>query len=1099
MFAASRLLRTALFAFACTALAYGQATTGQFSGIVTDSSGGSVPNAKVTVTNTGTGAVRTTSTDQSGAYLVTQLPPGSYDISAEASGFKKVVQSAVELQVNQAATMNFTLEPGQVSETVEVTGTAPQLEAQSSSLGTVVNTQLTAELPLNGRNFVQLATLAPGVNGTGYSVSGTIMSGARPDDRRPGTEIFSNGNREGSNDFLYDGIDDNDRLTLSIVLRPAVEAIREFKVQTNLFSADQGRNSGAVVDVVTKSGTNQIHGSAFEFLRNSWMDSRNFFNPPPQPFPSFRYNQFGGSLGGPVEIPKVYHGKDKTFFFMDYEGFRRNQQSIGIVTVPTLAERTGNFTGFVPIYDPLTTVPTATSYARTQFPGNIIPSSRFDPITLKMLNAYPSPQTAGRTNNYTENLNQIQNWDQGDIRVDHQITQNDSFFARYSIQHTNTIVPPSYPPTTIPGISHPVPLGDEASFAGTSANPVQHAVADYTHIFSPTLINDFRVGFQRFRVDYTLDGTTPSENLGNELGVANSNWNAFQTGLPIFSPSGYSGIGMSRSLPILRRENTFEELDNLTWTKGKHTLHFGADVRRRQITEYQTNQGNGRFNFSTGFTAQPGVNSGDAVASMLLGFPSLEQQDYLLVWPGMRGIETGLYAADDWRVTTKLTLNIGLRWEYYSPYTEVGNRIVNFNPATVSLMMAGANGVSSTANVGSDWTDFAPRFGFAYQLLNHTVIRGGFGLFYNPNGNGGALLRLDRQAPFGPIVIFSPGDEFVGRQVSQGLPPNPGLNLGVLTNPTGNVIGIPGNFKNAYAEQFNLTVEQEVAPWKTLFKLGGVGNLGRRLGNGWNPNQPVPGPGATGPRRPFYSADPNLADITYYTSDGLSEYYALQASAEKRLSNGLTGLLGYTWAHSIDDVSTDFGGGTGTPQDPRCRFCDRGNSAFDMRHRFTLSFTYQIPGFNEHGLRGAILGGWQVNGLLQAQTGLPFTPQLQTPTVNTGTGSRPNLVGNPGLANPTIHMWFNPAAFASPAQYAYGNAGRDILFGPGRTNLDASLFKDFHPTERLTAEFRAESFNILNHPQFGQPNASIGNGAVGTITSTVGNPRQMQVALRLLF
>src|SRR6185312_15292832 len=315
---------------------------------------------------------------------------------------------------------------------------------------------------------------------------------------------------------------------------------------------------------------------------------------------------------------------------------------------------------------------------------------------------------------------------------------------------------------TIAGISHPVPIGDEASFAGISANPVQHAVADYTHIFGPSLINDLRVGFQRFRVDYTLAGTTPTENLGDELGVANSNPNALQTGLPIFSPSGYSGTGMSRSLPIYRRENTFEELDNVTWTRGKHTLRFGIDVRRRQITEYQTNRGNGRFNFSTGFTAQPGVNSGDAIASMLLGYPTLFEQDFLLVWPGIRGIETGWYVADDWRMTPKLTLNIGLRWEYYSPYSEVANRIANFNPATDKLMIAGQNGVSSTAGVGSDWNDYSPRLGFAYQVLNHTVLRGGIGIFYNPNGNGGALLRLNRQAPFGPVNSTSPGDEFLG-------------------------------------------------------------------------------------------------------------------------------------------------------------------------------------------------------------------------------------------------------------------------------------------------------------------------------------------------
>lgn len=1089
--------RLSLFSICIASLGFAQTSTGEFSGNVTDASGAVVANAKVTATSAETGASREVTSDPSGGYVITFLQPGVYNLAAEAPGFKKTVQSNVELRVNQRAEVNLQLQLGQVSDTVEVTGVAPLLESQSSSLGTVIDTQLTAELPLNGRNFVQLATLSPGVNGTGYSVSGTIMSGTRPDDRRPGTEIFSNGNREGSNDFLFDGIDNNDRLTLSIVLRPGVEAIREFKVQTNLFSADQGRNSGALVDVVTKSGANSLHGSVFEFLRNSAMDSRNFFNTKGTPFPSFRYNQFGGSFGGPVVLPKVYKGKDKTFFFMDYEGFRRNQQQLSLVTVPTAAERTGDFSAFSnKMFDPATTLTSGSSYVRTQFPGNMIPASRFDPIALKMINAYPLPLTSGLVNNYTTNLNQLQNWDQGDIRVDHQITANDQFFARYAIQHTNTIVPASYPATTLAGISHPVPLGDEASFAGTSSNPVQHAVADYTHVFSPTLINDFRVGFNRFRVDYTLAGTTPTENLGVELGVANANPNAFQTGLPIFSPAGYLGIGMSRSLPILRRENTFEELDNMTWTRGKHTFKFGADVRRRQITEYQTNRGNGRFNFSGGFTAQPGVASGDAIASMLLGYPTLYEQDYLLVWPGMRGIETGMYFADDWRFSSKLTLNIGMRWEYYSPYSEVGNRWANFNPATGKLAIAGQNGVGSTAGISGDYGDYSPRLGFAYQARQHTVIRGGVGLFYNPNGNGGAVLRLDRQLPFGPVLSISPGDQVLGPRVKDGFPATPTVNLAVANSPSGIVIGIPGNFKQAYAEQFNLTLEQEVDPLKTLFKLAYVGNLGRRLGNSYNPNQPVPGPGGTTQRRPLYSLLPALSDVTYYVSDGLSDYHTLQFTAEKRLSRGLTGLVGYTWAHSIDDVATDFGGGTGTPQDPRCRFCDRGNSAFDIRQRFTASFTYRLPGTTK-GLMGTAIGGWQLNGILQSQTGLPFTPTLQTSTTN-GTSSRPDRIGS-GNGPQTLQRWFDPTAFTTPAIYVYGNAGRDILYGPGRTNLDASLFKDFKPREKLTAQFRAEAFNILNHPQFGQPNATIGNGGVGQITSTVGNPRQLQVALRFQF
>ena len=1099
---ARKSFATILLCLSFTLPAAAQTATAELSGTVSDPTGATVPNAKVTIANAQTGLSREATTGQNGNYLFTILQPGTYNLSVEAQGFRRTVQNNIELQVNQRAEVNLQLQVGQVTDTLEVTGTAPLLEAESSTLGTVVNTQFTEELPLNGRNFVQLATLSPGVNGTGYSVGGTIMSGTRPDDRRPGTEIFSNGNREGSNDFLYDGIDDNDRLTLSIVLRPGVEAIKEFKVQTNLYSADQGRNSGAVVDVVTKSGTNDWHGSAFEFLRNSAMDARQFFNPVGTPFPSFKYNQFGGSFGGPVEVPKLYNGKNKTFFFVDYEGFRRTSQNLAVFTVPTAAMRQGNFSALpAKIFDPMSTTPSGSSYTRTQFPGNMIPASRFDPVTMKMVNAYPLPLTNGLVNNYTSNMTQMQNWDQGDVRLDHNFTSNDTFFARYSIQHTNTIVPPTYPLTTIPGISRPLPLGDEASFAGTSAQPVQQAVADYTHIFSPTIVNDLRVGFNRYRVDYTLAGTTPNEPLAVELGVANANPNGQQTGLPIFSPSTYEGIGMSRSLPIFRRENTFEELDNVTWTHSRHTLKFGVDVRRRQITEYQTNQGNGRFNFSPGFTAMPGVSpSGDSIASMLLGYPTLYEQDYLLVWPGIRGIEFGAYFADDWKVNSKLTLNIGMRWEYYSPYSEVANRWANFNLATATVMVAGQNGIGPTAGLQGYWKDFAPRFGFAYQPFAHTVVRGGFGLFYNPNGNGGALLRFDRQAPYGPIDLVSPGDEFLGPRVSGGFPPPPAVNLTGVNPPAGNTIGVPGNFSQAYAEQFNITLEREVTPINTLFKVAYVGNLGRRLGTGWNPNQPLPGPGATTPRRPLYGVDPTLADINYYTSDGLSNYHAFQFTAEKRLSKGLTGLAGYTWSHAIDDVGTDFGGGTTTPQDPTCRFCERGNSAFDIRHRLTVSLTYQLPGFGSKGFRGTLFGGWQINGLLQAQTGLPYTPVLATSTTNTGTSSRPNRVASGNLSSgQSLSHWFDQTAFTTPALYTYGNAGRDILFGPGRTNLDASLFKDFRPLERLMVQFRAESFNLFNHPQFGQPNATIGSGAVGTITSIVGNPRQMQVALRVVF
>jgi len=1080
-----------------------QVSTGELSGSVVDSSGASIANAKVVATNAATGVSREAFTDAAGSYVLTLLPPGTYNLAAEASGFRRVVQNGIPLQVNQRAEVNFKLEVGQVTETVEVAAAPPLLESESSSLGSVIAEQFVGELPLNGRNFVQLAILSPGVNGTGYSTSGTIMSGTRPDDRRPGTELFSNGNREGSNDFLYDGIDNNDRLTLSIVLRPGVDAIKEFKVQTNLYSADLGRNSGAVVDVVTKSGTNDFHGSAFEFLRNSAMDARSFFNVKGTPFPSFRYNQFGGSFGGPVVLPGVYNGKNRTFFFVDYEGYRRTSLSTLTVTVPTVAMRTGDFSAANRIFDPLTTRPnpSGSGFLRDQFPGNMIPASRFDPVMAKLINAYPLPQNSNAFNNYISNLRQLQNWDQGDVRVDHQINADNTFFARWSIQHTATIVPNTFPAVQIPGIPNPVSIGNEDSFAGTSFSPDQHAVADYVHIFSPRLINDFRVGFNRFLLDYTAEGAAPGANLGNALGVANANSEPQQTVLPIFSPANYAGAGDSRSLPIFRRENTFQYVDNVTYTRGQHTLKFGGDITRRQITEYQTNRGNGRFNFSPAFTNLPGVGStGDSMASFLLGYPTLIEQDFTLAWVGMRGIESGVYFADDWRLGRRLTLNLGFRWDYYSPYSEVANRWANFNADTATVLIAGRNGVGSTAGVNRDLHDFAPRFGFAYRLLDHTVIRGGYGVFYNPNGNGGANLRLERHIPFGPIYSISPGDINVGPRVSDGFPAPPTVNFASADNPTGSVIGVFPNFKSAYAQQYNFTLEHEIAPWRTIIKLAYVGNLGRRLGTTFNLNQPVPGPTALNTRRPFYGARPSLADITYSVSDGLSNYNAMQLTVEKRLSHGLSMLLGYTWAHAIDNVGTDFGGGSGTPQDPRNRNADRGNSAYDMRHRLTISYTYQLPLHLHNSAARLVLGEWQVNGITTAQTGLPFTPQLQTPTTNC-CASRPDLLRNPNLPSSqrSISHWFDPTAFGTPAPYTYGNAGRDILFGPGRVNFDFSLFKDFPIHEAMKIQFRAESFNVFNTPQFGLPNASIGNAQAPVISSIVGNPRQMQLALRLQF
>lgn len=1103
-----KLLNTCLWAILSIAPVYAQVATAELNGTVLDPSGAAVANAKVTAIATATNQSHETITSSSGSYVLTLLPPGDYQMVVEAPGFKKLEQTGITLQINQQAEVNLTLQLGDVSQVAQVTGQAPLLETESSSMGAVVNQRLTNELPLNGRNFIQLALSAPGVNGVGYSATGTIMSGTRPDDRRPGTEIFANGNREGSNNFLYDGIDDNERLTLSIVLRPAVEAVREFKIQTNLYSADIGRNSGAVVDVITKSGTNELHGSLFEYLRNSAMDARNFFNPVGTAFPTFRLNQYGGSLGGPVVLPKLYQGKDRTFFFVDYEGYRRDAQQLLLGNIPTLRMRNGDFGEVGTIYDPTSTRAVGSGFARTPFAGNQIPSARWDPIAAKMINSYPTPTGTARLNNYLSNTVLNQRWNQGDARVDHQISPKDNFFARYSIQNTETIVPSTYPATTIPGISGPVNLSDEASFAGISSQPAQHAVASYARIISPTLVNELRVGFNRYRLDYTADQATPGAQLGNKLGVPNANVTPQEQNLPIFSPANYLGIGQTRSLPIFRRENTYQVVDNISLTSGKHTLKWGADFRRRQLTIYQTNQGNGRFNFSPALTdsRNPAGTGGDSAASFLLGYPTLIAHDYTQNWPGERGYELGVYMADDWRATRKLTINLGVRWDYFSPFTEVANRWANFNLQTAKIDVAGRNGVSATADIRPYYANIGPRFGFAYQAAEHTVVRGGFGLFSNPTGSEGNSLRLFRQLPYGTTISISPGDIFPGQRVQDGFAPLAPLNLAFADNPSGAMTAVDPAFRPSYAEQFNFGLEHEIAPLAMLIQATTVGNLGRHLYNTWNANQAIPGATALNSRRPYYAVNQNLSDVSYYNTTGLSEYYALQLTVNKRLSQGLSALLGYTWSHSIDDVQLEFGGGAAgpQPQDPRNLNAERAASNFDIRHRLTLSYVWELPFgkgramLNNGGFSNFVFGGWQTNGILAIQSGLPFSPVLQTSTTNTGTSSRPDVVGPVSYAH-TLSQWFTPAAFGNPAPYTYGNAGRNILVGPGRWNWDMSLFKDFPIRERIKLQFRAEVFNIFNHPQFGLPNPNIGNVQAGSITTTVGNPRQLQGALRFQF
>ncbi len=1077
-------------------------------GSVSDVSNASVAAAKVTAQNLDTLITKEVMAADDGTYTIPFLQPGRYKITAQKAGFRQSVQDNLTLEVNQSARIDFKLEVGQVTETVEVTGGAPLLEIDNAAIGQVIEQKAVAELPLNGRNFVQLATLGPGVTGVGFGAKGTIMSGNRPDDLRPGSEIFANGNREGSNNFLYDGIDNNERLTLSIVLRPSVEAVREFKIQTSMFAADQGRNSGATVNIISKSGTNELHGSAYDFLRNDATDARNFFLARK---PTLRQNQFGASLGGKIIA-------DKLFFFGNYEGYRRRQERAFVNTVPTAAMRVGDFSAIRDIYDPntLRAAPgTASGFTRDPFPNRMIPANRFDPVTSRLIQAYPLPTLPGIVNNHTSSPKEKQDWDQYDARLDYNLNEKNSFFGRYSQQNTVSTRPSTFLNATIPGMEGTFGLGNEDTFAGASDLKAFHSVVSWIRTFTPTLIMEAKMGFNRFDLTFLQEGAEPGAQLGEKLGVKGSNQGPNSDGIPIFSPAGYSGIGQTRSLPIIRFEDTFNPAVSFTKLNGRHTTKFGTDTRHRRLTQYQTNRGNGRFNFARTFTNDPNNQggTGDAAAALLLGTASTIEQDFTLFTPRILQWEWNFFVQEDWRVSDRLTLNFGLRYEVDTPTRELNNKWTNFDVITGKLLIAGFN-TDEYTGVRADRNNFAPRVGFAYRLGRGTVIRGGAGIFYNPAGSESVLLRRHRQLPFGPINTVDI-NQFVAnpRRVSAGFDPIPNLDPAtVANNPVGNMLAVDPNFRSGYAQQFNFQLQQSL-PGAMVFKTGYVGNLGRRLDNTFNYNQTVPGPQAPALRRPLNALAPRVINVDYNVSDGLSAYHSLQNSLERRFANGIGFLAAYTWAHSVDTVANQFGGADNgpLPQDIRFRRNDRGNSGFDIRHRFVYSMNFETPFgkgrkfSSSNNAVNQIFGGWDANMIFVKQTGLPFTPVLNESVSNAG-GSRPDRYRSGEIDNPTIAKWFDTsfgtpanAAWGNPAIYTFGNSGRNILFGPGRTNVDFSLFKNFMFGEKYKLQFRTEMFNIFNHAQFDLPNTAIGSPNAGIITGIVGTPRQIQFALRFSF
>jgi hypothetical protein len=1148
------LLSLSFLAFASATR--GQKDTGSIIGTVKDSSGALIPDAKITVTETEKGITFVTSSDASGEYVASPLNVGRYKVTVEKQGFKTAVAGPIELDVQQRAVVNVTLQVGEMVIKVEVNTAAPLLETETSELGQVVNNRQVVNLPLNGRNFAQLALLT----------AGTTPS--EPGARDEGGYGFSaNGGRSLQNNFLLDGVDNNSNLTdllneTNYVIQPSVDAIQEFKVQTNAYSAEFGRGNGAIVNATIKSGANDVHGGFYEFLRNDKLDAKNFFD---QTRPEYRQNQFGLTIGGPVKFPG-YDGHNRTFFFGDYEGLRVRQGQTVTSTVPTDAQKAGDFSDLIdyttPAVDHLGNPaldcngrPTYAGeifntrlsqdsgssftgvcgvpfqYDATGKPLNIIPMSAMDQLAMRLAALYPEPNINGNGFNFVSNPILNQNRNNFDIRVDHKLSDKDTSFFRFSFEDQPSNIPPAFPNSLADG---------GGFFSGVEDNAYRSLALSETHMFSPRVVNEFRAGYnrihsQRFQFNYNKD-------VSGQLQFPGVPFVPMNGGLPQLTFSDVSTLGSPTFLPSLEIQNTFTYSDNLTLIRGKHSFKFGTEVRFEEFTIFQPASPRGNLNFGGGFVSNPDSDTGvqAGFAQFLLGIPdggsitNLHNVDYL------RPVYA-LYGQDDIKLTPKLTLNLGLRYELFLTVKEKFNNQGTYDLSKQILFVpkgqkeqltptiAALVPLSATVSRGlinPDLNNFAPRIGFAYSITPRLVIRSGFGIFYGGEENGPySNPSQGFNPPFFVTQAFNQPCGFADanpasvndctipglRFLSQGFPASS------LTDPnTPQLFTLDPKLVTPYMSQWHLSTQYQL-PFETLFEVTYAGSKGTKLYAFLNGNQAAPSdvPGADfASRRPIPSID---AAISLFNSTANSEYNALQVRTEKRFSKGLSFLAAYTWSHSLDEASN---ANLGAQNNDGYRWSahpewEHGNSDFDIRHRFVLSYLYELPfGHGKHfaantsGAADRILGGWQVGGITSLSTGGWFTVTGSNSAGAQSDGQqRPDQVSNPNGTPCIPGTFFNTCAFVDPALGSFGDTGRNTLRGPGFQTWDFSVFKNFQLTENKRFEFRSEFFNFPNHPnlQFAKagPQNSINTTTFGTpefgFLTAARPPRQIQFALKFYY
>ena len=1055
----------------CVPLSMAQ-TTAAIVGQAVDASGAAVPGIKVMAKNTATGLEYEANTDGSGNYNIVLLPPGAYALRVETTGFKAWTAS-VTLAAGDRLRQEIALQVGDVSQTVEVNAAPPALQTENATIGNLITSAALDNLPLNGRNFINLVQLTAGAYDPAGRNNSGWATGANPDDRRRSSAVSVNGQSGTANNYMVDGMDDNERFIGTLIIKPTIESMAEMRVESNAYSAEIGRVSGGVMNVITKSGTNNFHGSLFEFFRNEKLDAANFFATAGQK-PPYKQNQYGGSIGGPIV-------KNRMFFFGDFEDLRTVEGRTFNNQVPTAAMKQGNFQGLATIYDPITKLP---------FTNNTIPNTSMDPVGLKLINMYPDPNSPD--SRFIQSVGRTQRDSAFDVRVDNRISDSNFLFGRYTFNDTNTLTPDELPIDSNTGLQ---PNGGSGwDFSGTALQRAQNATIGLTHTFSSNLVGEFKAAYSRLAIN-----SLPSNygtNAAEKLGIANINLGSTTSHMPIFFMSqGYSALGDSMYIPLITYNNVYQPLAHLIYNHGRHNIRTGFDARLRQVAQFQSASGVGQYTFDQYFTADPATGAGgNTMASLLTGYPSSTQRNlYLVSMPGYRTNEYAWFVQDDWRATPWLTLNVGIRYDYFGPISEQYNRISNFDPIAAKMVIAGQDGVSSSANVNKDLNNFAPRFGFAATPGKNWVIRGGYGVSYVPHlfGTDNAF----RNAPFSSTYGVFPSTFVPNNRLSDGLPlPTPNSTTD-LAYASINAVAFSGT--TPYVQQYNISVQHQL-PASLTATASYVGLLGRQQWLGPDINSVAPGPDLIDPRRPYASKVPNLQFVEMFGPWYNSNYQALQMNLERRFSKGFGVLANYTWAHAIDNSDVFYGADNAV-------VLKKGNSDGDQRHHFTLTSNYALP-FTKSRLGR----GWQINAILTWQTGIPMTFGNGITPLNGGGPSRVNLIRDPMLdgSQRTLDHWFDTSvlgygctqncAFAVPAAYTYGTQGRNMYFGPSHFNLDLSVRRDFNVTERLRLEFRAESFNITNTPPFGNPDTTIGDAALGMITSA-GDPRRIQLALKLVF